>query len=243
MRRIAHVTDLHIRDFLADCYGIDTERNVLAVLHSIKDRGIPEVALTGDLGEPEWYPWLFDTIRDFGFDLRVIPGNHDVPKELRKFPFLEPSFKKDGLYYAEAIDGTDYLFMDSGSEKIGRAQLAWLKRELGSSRRPVALFVHHPILDCGGTVMDRLYPLKNRGFVRDLLLASGRETTIFCGHYHNRYETMEGSLRQFVTPSTLIQFKGNGEGLEVDHRRIAYREITMGTGLPETRLIDVQVAP
>lgn len=60
------------------------------------------------------------------------------------------------------------------------------------------IFVHHPILDCGNSTMDRKSPLKNRDQVRQILENFAGEVTVFCGHYHNLHTQKAGNITQHL---------------------------------------------
>lgn len=244
MKKIAHMTDLHLDDFLAQGTGIDSRKNCERALTLAQRRGVTQALLTGDLGEPESAGWLFESIRSRGMEFLVTLGNHDKPADFRRFDFLQPLIKDDGLYFSEKVDGLDCecLFLDSSAEEIGSAQLDWLTQQLARAQTPVILFIHHPILDCGNTIADRLFPLKNRDAVRQVLSESRREVTIFCGHYHfrNAIEVREKNLRQLLTPSIFGQIKQYGEEIEPEtDGYIAYREIWMADGKLQTEIVQV----
>ncbi|HLO17825.1 MAG TPA: metallophosphoesterase [Anaerolineales bacterium] len=243
MKKIAQITDLHIDDFLAIQSKVDARKHFENALTSARSRGISVAILTGDLGAPESTVWLFETILERDFEFFVVLGNHDNLADFQRFDFLQPLLKDDGLYYAMTLDGFECLFLDSSAEEIGAVQLKWLERQVGRSNDPLLVFVHHPILDCGGTIIDRLYPLKNRDAVRRVLVGSQRQISIFCGHYHYRtaYENREGNVHQFLTPSTLGQIKTQGEAIEPENDGyIAYREIQLADKELRTEVVEVK---
>ena len=151
--------------------------------------------------------------------------------------------KADGLYFSTTLAGlqSECIFLIPAPEEIGESQLEWLRRQVSESSEPLIVFIHHPILDCGNTVVDRFYPLKNRDAVRQVLSAAKREITIFCGHYHYRdfKEIREGQLCQFVTPSTAWQIKPYGEKIEPDNSYVGYREIWMENDQLQTAVVEV----
>ncbi len=244
MRKIAQFTDLHLDDFLAQRAGIDARRNLENTLNLAHGRGISEVILTGDLGEPGSALWLFDMLRSRGFGFHIVLGNHDQISDFHGFEFLAPLLKSDGLYYSKKIDGFDFecLFLDSSAEEIGQSQLDWLGRQVSLSHSPLVVFVHHPVLDCGNTIADRLFPLKNRDVVRPILNGGQRPIFLFCGHYHfrNAVERVDENLHQFLTPSIFGQIKQYGDELEPDPGYIAYREIWIAEGVLHTEVVEVK---
>ncbi len=243
MKKLAHITDLHIDDFLAREFKIDARNNFENTLRLAHSRGISDVILTGDLGAPEAHDWIFETIRSYGFDVHLALGNHDDRSGFQKFDFIKTLMNEDGLFFSLFIDGLEYksIFLDSSSEEIGEKQLEWLRHQVTGSNEPLLVFIHHPILDCGNTIIDRLYPLRNRDTVRQVLIDAKRQISIFCGHchYRNPEEIREGELRQFLTPSTVGQIQQTGEEIVPDNGYIAYREIWIQDKQLYTQVIEV----
>jgi 3',5'-cyclic AMP phosphodiesterase CpdA len=243
MEKIAQITDLHLDDFLAVHFKKDARQHFENTLTMAQSRGISTAILTGDLGAPESHDWLFETILKNGFEFFVVLGNHDKLADFQHFDFLQPLLKDDGLYYSKTLDGSECLFLDSSAEEIGAVQLKWLERQVAGSNDPLLVFVHHPVFDCGDTIADRLYPLKNRDAVRRILIGAQRQVSIFCGHYHYRsaIEIRDGNVRQLLTPSTFGQIKQYGENIEPeDDVYIAYREIQLADKELQTEVIEVK---
>ena len=244
MKKFAHITDLHVDDFLAREYRIDTRGNFESALNLARDRGISTAILTGDLGIPEIYPWLFETLMAHGMDFHIALGNHDKARDFEKFDFLKPLTRDDGLYYSKMIEGIEFecIFLDSSAQEVGGNQMKWLQGQVTRSKEPLVVFIHHPILDCGNTIMDRMYPLGNRDDVKRVLIESGRDVTIFCGHYHYRHapETRDENLRQLLTPSTFGQIQPYGEEIKPEGGYIAYREAWTADDKMQTEVIEVK---
>lgn len=102
-------------------------------------------------------------------------------------------------------------------------QLEWFEDELNTTRK-VLLFIHHPILQVI-TAVDQKYPLLNRDAVRDALLRSGRDTTVFCGHYHTDDFEKEANIKQYVTPAASVQMEKNPLEIVIHSRYYGYRII------------------
>ncbi len=51
-------------------------------------------------------------------------------------------------------------------------------------RKKLLFFTHHPIINCGDTIMDIKYPLENRDIILEKLINTEKEINIFSGHYH-----------------------------------------------------------
>ena len=239
MRRIAHLTDIHLDDRLAIAHSVDTRGHLRAVLADITRRSITEAVLTGDLGEPETIDWLFAALSEAGIDCRVILGNHDDPADYRNRPALRPFFHGEGCYWADAGDGFLKLYLDSREGFIGPEQFDWISARCAGADRPLLIFIHHPVLDCGNTTMDRLFPLEGRDALRDLFLSVPQPVTIVCGHYHAAHETRLGNITQYVTPSTYLQLKKHGEFLEMDGVAFGYRLLELEDGFLHTATVQL----
>ena len=223
MHRIAQITDLHLDHKLEGKFGIDTRKNLLAVLDDIGRRSVDEIILTGDLAEDSGIDWLMKTLNELNISYSYIFGNHD---ERSRYPLSE---SKGKTYYKRNINKIQSLFLDSGDGIIDTEQLRWLKSELAKEEGPFLLFIHHPILDCHTLFMDIQYPLKNRTEVGSVLRESKREIWTFCGHYHMEDERTDGNIRQFVTPSTYYQIRADAEDLQQDLVPFGYRMIEIGS--------------
>ena len=170
----------------------------------------------------------------------LVLGNHDGIEDFRALSLTASDCRPDGLYYHRTLGGVPCLFLDSSTGVVGEVQLAWLEARLDEGSSPVVVFVHHPLLDCGATA-DRLYALTNRDRVRDLLAASGREISVFCGHYHFHGGDVRahGRITQYVTPSTLVQFQRTGEIVTLDTKSIGYRIIELTAGRIRTEVVSL----
>jgi Icc protein len=88
MKQIAHLTDLHLDDSTAAAHGIDTRSNLIQVLTDVRNKGIRDVVLTGDLGERQTIGWLQDQLRIFGLSSHYVLGNHDDLPDYEKLPMV-----------------------------------------------------------------------------------------------------------------------------------------------------------
>lgn len=239
--KLAHATDLHLDDFLSAHYGVDARRSAVRVLDDIVARGIRAVALTGDIGEPGSLGWLVGELERRGLDYRFALGNHDAAADFAALPRMAGTARADGLYYEAVLAGAPCLFLDSSSGSLGPAQAEWLGVRLAAAPSPALVFCHHPVLDCGGTAMDRLYPLKDRDAVREVLLGCGAEVRLFCGHYHTAHEQRLGNIVQCVTRSSALQIKRGGNAVDRAPDGFGYRIVAVdGTEISSE---DVSIQP
>lgn len=239
MKRIAQLTDLHLDDSMAIANGVDTRANLVHVLTDIRDKGIRDVVLTGDLGEAHTIAWLANQLSLFSFSSRYLLGNHDCLADYAALPDFAENTHVEGCYYSLREDGFLQLHLDSSRYEIGSGQLAWLKDQCNGSGEPVLLFIHHPVLDCGDTPMDRFYPMHKRDILRDFLLSLRRPVHIVCGHYHACHEQQLQNIAQYVTLATYVQLKKTGTLLEMDGRDIGYRILEVNAGTLRSWSVDV----
>jgi 3',5'-cyclic-AMP phosphodiesterase len=240
MKVFAQLTDLHTDDFLANKYKIDTRMNIRRALDAVGKRGVRDLVLTGDLGDSSAIPWLMETIRARGMKARVTLGNHDKAETFRNLKATGILLHKSDLYYAELIEGILCLFLDSGSAVIGKEQFRWIEEQTSGARgNRLVIFVHHPILDCGRTLMDRRYPLKNREVLAEYLEGLNRDVFVFCGHYHTSHVQRLERITQYVTPSLFVQFKSHAESFQVETTDISFRLIEFDGGDLRTELVEV----
>lgn len=236
--KIAQMTDLHIDDILADQCSIDLRDNFLNALASLSSRGVEKIILTGDTGSPDSIGWIFDTLKERGLEYEYVLGNHDEIGVYSQRSDFKRNREEATSYFHSLHDRDLYLYLDSSRSIIDAKQRRWMGTVLNSVNcRRVFLFIHHPIFDCGNTVMDRLYPLQNREEVAPLLLRQEREIYIFCGHYHTVHEQRIQNITQFVAPSMLVQVKQEGDGIELESKSYGYRIISIQKDAVETEVI------
>jgi 3',5'-cyclic-AMP phosphodiesterase len=229
---LAQITDLHIDNKVPELSHIDARANALAVLDSLQEQNIQQLALTGDHAEThQGTEWFLEEVEQRGFQYRVILGNHDVLE-----PYLERNLSTPKPYFAEEMEGFKVFFLDSANYWVDEEQLIWLKEQLASTPLEILVFIHHPVLDCGETMMDKRYPLKNRDEVLRVLVESQREIGLFCGHYHMDMVIKHEKITQYVTPSTLYQLKKYSERPETDNENIGYRLVKLENGKYETEV-------
>jgi 3',5'-cyclic AMP phosphodiesterase CpdA len=219
--RIAHITDLHLEDFLSQKYRVDTMTNATRLFAHLPSLHVDRVVLGGDLGVEGRHPWIRQSLESLGLPFDLILGNHDEAGALRRAGLLPPS-DSDESFYEASLDQTQALFLDSGRGTISQDQLEWLRSRLALASGPAVVFCHHPILDCHPS-LDAVLGLKNRTEVGAILRESKRPITLFCGHYHGRHETGAGLVRQSVSPAVIFQIRGEGADIVTDSFDFGFR--------------------
>lgn len=223
MKRVAYVTDLHLDEAFPARQRVNTRNNWLRVLNDIKSENIADLIVGGDIGEPRSLPWFFSTLA--GFSVRLTLGNHDQFAAVQKH-LSQATAGPDELFHQTEDETFRYLFLDTSADVLSRQQMAWLPEALNTAKK-IVLFMHHPVLPVD-TKVDALYPLKNRGDVERILVESGREVTLFCGHYHLAHEQQKGGIRQIISPAVSFQMVQDTDQVLVDGRHFGYRILSFG---------------
>ncbi len=244
MQKFALICDLHIDTADPALAHLDPRRNAVRLLDALKRDGLRKVIAMGDVSDSdEGLLWFIGELDKRGFDFSLMPGNHDVFESFRETGIV----RGPTAYSAARMEGFKVLFLDTSAYSVDAEQLAWMEAELRDNHDDILLFVHHPIIDCGDTQMDRLYPLKNREKTLDAIAGRPFNVTLFCGHYHTESAVRLGNVVQFVTPSVLYQIKKHtvSPHLEIADERIGFRvlEIDGTKTATEVRYLDPEPAP
>ncbi|MGK7391406.1 MAG: metallophosphoesterase family protein [Candidatus Cyclobacteriaceae bacterium M2_1C_046] len=226
MKKIAYITDLHLKDELPHSHGVNTRENLEHILRDVKDQQIKEIIIGGDLGQTEEYPWLFDQLKDY--DIHITLGNHDQYKDVKKY-YSRNSNAENELYYSFIEEGFQFIILDSSNDKLNDKQVKFLKKKIDTAPEPLLIFIHHPIIEVD-TYVDRKYPLHNRDKVFDILSNSKRDVFIFCGHYHTEDHAEKKNIKQHVIPAASLPIKKKLEGFEPDTSFYSYSILQLQDG-------------
>ena len=134
---------------------------------------VDAVALTGDIvhDQPAAYGAIDLLFADLDVPVLLIPGNHDLPDEMRRQLGHAP-FQVGGEWLAPG--GWQVLLLESwfaesadGEGQLGAAQLQALERALAAATAPHALvLLHHPPVSMDSPSMDELGLLDGPGAFR-----------------------------------------------------------------------------
>jgi Icc protein len=234
---LAQITDLHIDNEVPELQHLNARAQTLAVLDELRRQKVEELIVTGDIAETHsGAEWFLEQLTQPGFQTRLLMGNHDLAEVYIKKGLL--GYPKS--YFALDQEGFRLLFLDSANYAVDQEQLAWLATELSRAKDEVLIFMHHPVLDCGQTLMDQRYPLKNRDQVLECLVQSQRKITLFCGHYHTEAVIEQRQILQYVTPAILYQLEKYSARLETAGETPGYRLLRLenGTFTTEVRYLE-----
>ena len=237
MKRFAFLTDLHLDEQFPLDNGVIPTENFERVLEDLRERKITEIVFGGDIGEASSHAFFFRTLNDFSISL--ILGNHDNYADVK--PYFARGNDDNNLYYS-IIDGSlHYLFLDTSADEISQNQLDWVQNECKSGKELV-VFIHHPILAID-TPVDKLYPLKNRENLVEILLQHRKQVTVFCGHYHLNDERQHDTIRQITTQALSFQLLKNAPEISIDNVHFGYRIIEIHENSIETEIITFKPNP
>jgi 3',5'-cyclic-AMP phosphodiesterase len=235
MVRLLQFTDTHL---LADpagvVRGVRTLASLEACLAMARRRHLPAdaIAVTGDLvqDEPQAYgtlELLFDSLQA---PVLLIPGNHDVPDELRR-RLSHPPFQVGGTrivgHWAIVLLDTWYAESDDGEGRLGPIELQALEAALAEHReRHTLVCLHHPPILMDAPGLDALGLLDAEPFTR-IIDRHPQVRGIIWGHAHQALDVYRGAVRYMCTPSTCMQFKPRDSGFVVDGRPPGYRVLDL----------------
>lgn len=230
MKKAAYITDIHLDEEDTVKYGADSRKNLLRILEHVQSTGADTIIFGGDIGFHTAHEWFFETMRSMGLGFYLTPGNHDKFDEVIKHfgSSLVPPGAAELCYSAED-DIHKFIFLDTSTSVFSAGQLDWLRKELETQKNPI-VFMHHPVLHVK-TIVDKLYSMKNREHVKDLLDSIKKDITIFCGHLHTEEKTVEGRITQYVTPASSYQAEKNEAEVVITSNKFGYRLIDFGDSI------------
>lgn len=232
MRQIAFITDIHLDEQFPLDNNVIPTKNFERVLSDIEKRQITEVVFGGDIGESTAHNYFFKKLQNLSKNL--ILGNHDKLENVKSH-FIKDKNNQE-LYYKSEDANYQYIFLDTSFDELSKTQLNWLKHELLESKELI-LFVHHPVLEIQ-TPVDKVYPLKNRNELKEVLLSFKQSITIFCGHYHMNDVQEYKNIKQYTTQSMSFQLVKKATEIEVDNKNFGYRIIKIYRDKIVTELIN-----
>jgi 3',5'-cyclic AMP phosphodiesterase CpdA len=206
VKSIIHLTDLHIGYAdLADRF----ETIVDNMLFSMRPASRYVVVVTGDLVDKGTRPGNYETarlaldrLRTGGFDVLIVPGNHDYgsgfAEEKRFVPLFKEAFFGDSkLVYPklDIIGGMAFIGLDTVAEEIEWHDRLFAEGELGEEqrirlddllsdsavlacRRRVVYMHHHPFDP------HPLAQLRDSDHLGEVLMRHGSVDALLYGHNH-----------------------------------------------------------
>ena len=228
---IAQITDCHIVEAGQLLYNsVDTAARLgRAVAHINAMHPRPDLVLaTGDLvndGRAAQYDNLVRILSTLDMPMYVIPGNHDIPSELRtrfgqhmdgggsvEGHRSTPAHSDITATHDYVVDLPDVRLIGLDTTVAGRndgeltgSQLAWLDATLQAKPEiPTIIFQHHPPFVTGIDWMDQS-GLANPQDEGAIIGGHPNVKAVLCGHIHRPIQTLVGGAVASVCPSTGVQ--------------------------------------
>jgi len=258
---IAQITDCHVVEAGRLLYdSVDTATRLEhAIAHLNAMRPKPDLVLaTGALvneGLPAQYDNLERILAGLDIPLYAIPGNHDIPSEVRaRFGRHLDAQQADAgprsrarsgdtssLDYVVELGelrliGLDTSVPNENGGQLNHHQLSWLDATLGAAPDvPAIVFQHHPPFVTGIAWMDES-GLADGAAEASVLARHPQVAAVLCGHIHRPIQSLVGATLAMVCPSTGVQV-----ALALDGTPYGYVDEPGSVGLhlfaPETGLV------
>jgi Icc protein len=232
--RLLQFTDTHLLGTPGiEVRGVATDVTLRRCLaHARRRYPAPRaLLLTGDLVQDDrgGYARVRQNFADAGVPVHCLPGNHDIPAELRADlagpPFVHELVNRYDDWLVLMLDST---VAGSHHGHLAAAEVARLDRALARNADAYALVcLHHHPLPHGSPWLDALM-LDNSAELFAVLARHPRVRGLVWGHVHQALDDVRGSMVLMGTPSTCMQFEQGAEEFSVDSRPPAYRWIELG---------------
>ncbi len=235
--RLVQFTDTHLLvDPDATLRGARPLPHLQACLAHARRHYFPAdaVLVTGDIvhDDAEAYGVVDLVFGDMEVPVLLIPGNHDVPDELRRRLAHRP-FQVGGEFHTG--NGWQVLLLESwfaasedGEGQLGSGQLEFLRDALARGTEPHAfVFLHHPPVRMDSPALDQLGLLDGAELCRTVA-NHPRVRGVCWGHAHQALDIYgRQDVRFMCTPATAMQFRPRNPTFEVDDRPPGYRVIDL----------------
>lgn len=249
---VLQLTDLHLlADPDATLKGICTRDSLVAVLQFVRERcragewDFDQILLTGDLAHDEKlesYEALRELLGDWVSRCRLIPGNHDDRRLIRRvFPELISS--GDGFVsFSVETAGWRLIGLDSHVDgevhgRIDKTQLQWLAAELATHMaQPTILFIHHPPVSVHSDWLDCI-GLRDAEELIDVIRSFSQVRAVSAGHVHQEFSEAVDGVQMLTTPSTGVQFRPRQDVFACDPIPPGFRVFHLANTSFETSVI------
>ncbi len=232
--RLLHLTDFHIfSDPRGLIQGICSNDSLCAVLaHAQQYYAEPDaVILGGDLAQDEagaTYQRLATMLEPCApSPFMVTPGNHANLPALQRV--LIPALQAISDYSnCLELSGWQVIALNSHEQgsvagQLIDAELARLELVLSNSGdKHILVAIHHPPVSIGSRWMDAI-GLKNWDRFWAVIDRFPQVRGVICGHIHQQFDAMRGSVRILGTPSTCVQFVPGRDDFCLDDKSPGYR--------------------
>ncbi len=231
--RLLHLTDFHLFTHpQGQIKGVRTGESLGLVLEHAHDY-LPDpdlIILGGDLAQDEQsatYEKVAMMVDRWRAPFMVTPGNHASMPMLNQtlIPALGAisSCVEHLLLPGWQVIGLNSHAAGSIAGFLPDQELERLEQQLSDcSDRFALIALHHHPVDVGSRWMDRI-GLKNRDALWRIIDRNPQVRAVLCGHIHQDFDCMRGSVRVLGTPSTCVQFAPRHDAFRLDAASPGYR--------------------
>ncbi len=234
MLRILHFSDTHL---FADpghvSYGVRPDDTLRAVVAAARqgETACSAAVVTGDLvhDEAAAYGRLRQHFAGLGMPVHCLPGNHDVPAEMRAQLAQAPvSWRRSAQYGRWRLIFLDSTVSGEVGGHLDDGELGTLDALLREQAQGYAVVcLHHPPRPCGCAWLDRRLNLDNPEDFFAVLDAHANVRAVLWGHIHQEYDELRNGTRLLGTPSTMVQFRPDAEEFALDDAPPGYRWLAL----------------
>ncbi len=234
--RLLQFTDTHLLGTPGVAVrGVATDVTLLRCLaHARRRHPSPHaLLLTGDLVQDDrnGYARVREQFAGAGVPVHCLPGNHDLPADLRTAlagpPFVHELANRYEDWLIVMLDST---VAGANHGHLSADEIARLDAALRQNADAHALVcLHHHPVPHGSPWLDELM-LDNAAELFAVLARHPRVRGLLWGHVHQPLDDLRGGMRLMGTPSTCMQFEQDAEEFNVDSRPPAYRWIDLAPG-------------
>ncbi len=231
--KVLQITDTHlVADPSGKLLGQVTRDSFEAVVEAARARFWPPdlILLTGDLvhdERPDTYRYLADRLKSLGIPYFAIPGNHDRVELLAEL--LDSDAARGVRIYkrrAWQLALLDSTVTGEDGGQLGDERLTALDRDLGRSRLPTLVCLHHQPVPIGSAWLDKI-GLANGPELMRLVARHTHVRALLWGHIHQAYSGEQAGIRLLGSPSTCVQFRPHCESFTVDRLAPGFRWLSL----------------
>jgi len=227
--RLIQFTDLHVvGDTGRTLRGINTFETLRRTLAHANARfdAADAVLLTGDLVHDDagGYDTIATAFDDSKVPLYCIPGNHDLPEQMRvalaRAPFQVGGNAVLGNWLIVLLDSFQ---PNTAGGRLGPEQLKQLDHTLTAyADKHVLVCLHHHPIKMRSDWLDTV-GLEDADEFRATLARHKNVRGITWGHVHQALDLFSDGVRFMATPATCAQFKPLSDNFAMDDKPPGYR--------------------
>lgn len=244
--RIIHMSDLHLTSDKHPIWGVDTYKQFAKALEKVeKISNIDCIVVSGDIaddGNLQTYQYADYMLNSLSIPILWCPGNHDNVKTFYEYA----NKSKSAIGAPLSINGVRLLPLntvapDSDNPNRNRSRgvlfdedFQYLDKQFVSQQCPTILVMHHPSIDPGGWMTNKI--LDNRDLFSDSIRKYDSLFLILYGHIHFHMIHKQYGKTFISAPSVGFAFHKDLAKYEIDKGQEGFLLIDI-----DNRIINVQV--